>query len=60
MILLTGRVRAIVQYPCGDIREILLPNIVSGYTHEELHKYLDTVETTLDIVIIDWEIIDDE
>lgn len=60
MISITGRLKVTIQYSDGRVVNKITPGVVSMYEMSEVYSLLDTIASTLDCTVIDWEIIDDE
>ncbi|WYA83478.1 hypothetical protein vBPMCPL1_0094 [Proteus phage vB_PMC-PL1] len=60
MIAMTGRLKVTIQYSDGRVVTKITPGVVSMYEMGEVYGLLDTIASTLDCTVIDWEIIDDE
>lgn len=60
MISMTGRLKVTIQYSDGRVVTKITPGVVSMYEMSEVYSLLDTIASTLDCTVIDWEIIDDE
>lgn len=57
---MTGRLKVTIQYSDGIVVTKITPGVVSMYEMGEVYSLLDTIASTLDCTVIDWEIIYDE